>query len=157
MSVNIPLLTEVMVKIRREPWSHDQTNWGIKTACGTKMCIAGHTAILAGARPVWSRNSALDGHAALYSMSFVRPRGQEQMVDVSDYAEDQLGLDAIQASSLFLSMSDTEVWDTLNIITGGEITLEKIDAIIAEQDAPKAVAAEPIRQVVKTKPKELVR
>lgn len=138
MTINIPLLTDVMVHIRRHPESWDQDNWGrAPKGCGTTHCIAGWTAQLSGEQILWAPCPA-----GLYALDVRLPHGEVRTI--GRYAMEKLGLTRDQAQALFHS-TNVGAWSTLEVITKGEITLWKIDEIIAEQDAARHRKDDPVK------------
>lgn len=91
----------------REEW--DQSTWGVKfrqselaseTACRTQFCLAGHTAVAAGAHLIWDQIPYYNGKVALRS---VVPVGADisQRRSVEVFAIESLDLTMTQANTLF--------------------------------------------------------
>lgn len=91
MPANVALLNKVMEHIEAHPEEHDQRYWGIVTACGTKFCFAGHTAMMCGHDPVFDPMGFFVGCRD--------HRGGSQRVD--DVARSELGISTRDASRLF--------------------------------------------------------
>jgi hypothetical protein len=131
MTINIPLLTKVLVHIRRNPAQHNQDFWGLETPeCGTVHCFAGWTAALTGAELLWRQLEGGKGRGV----------GSVQVGDrkmsVASYAARVLNLDAREKNSLFYASNFT-LWLRTAALTNGEVTMAKIDTIIAEQDVAR--------------------
>lgn len=120
MKRNAELFKKVADEIRKDPACYDQGTWGRPdptTLCGTRMCIAGHTARLTGWKPVrpdtWSTVS----------------KGGRDAEYVEDVARDALGLNVRESDYLFESdfMQDAsyeEVAEALEQIGRGEADVE---------------------------------
>lgn len=104
---NLPLLRKVLDHIDAHPDEWYQQDWGIQPteyaectghdiealpapACGTAFCIAGHAAIMSGARPLW-RNGKMN--------DVCTPAGA--VVGTGDYAAEVLGLTSDEDVALF--------------------------------------------------------
>lgn len=97
--MNVELLKQVATKLRRmrHKKHFNMHEWAQQTSCGTAACIAGHTLMLQGAKPVkfvptWGSRGAL-------TSLFLTKNGKE--VFASEAATTALGLTAEQADRLF--------------------------------------------------------
>jgi hypothetical protein len=99
-------------------------------------CLAGWTAALSGHPLQWG------AHEGRRGANFVLVDGKEVLIP--HYAAEALGLSVSEASDLFFS-TNTTLWLRLAAITGGEITLAKIEYIIAQQDAARHRSDDPSR------------
>lgn len=99
---NYPLLRKTMEHIEAHPEEHDQDHWGLKTACGTVMCFAGHAAVLDGATPIWNQGPS-DRHP---EMEAVIRNGSAMRVE--QYAGMALGLTDKEADELFWGADDID-------------------------------------------------
>lgn len=132
MTINIPLLTKVMTHIRRNPEQHDQGFWGVQQPhCGTVHCLAGWTAALTGARLKWRTLETLTGTTASY---VTLEDGRKQSIPA--YAAEKLTLNSAEEGFLFFATNEL-LWLRVAALTDGKVTREKIDEIIAEQDAAR--------------------
>lgn len=127
--VNVPLFTEVMLTVFENDHQWDQHRWGVQNSCGTTACIAGHTAIISSERPY------RQGEVKVHWMSS-RSGGDMDYVEVDGcalsvqaFAAEALGLEWLNAADLFHTMSKAEVWEYVEAITHGEVTLDKIRAL----------------------------
>lgn len=55
--MNRELLSKTMDYINEHPEEHDQSWWGLGTACGTTMCFAGHAIKQGGGQLLWADGS----------------------------------------------------------------------------------------------------
>lgn len=116
-TVNVPLLrkqlewaTSEHAKATRGEFSEwDQDKW-----CGTRCCIAGHTALDTG----WTTHTYPDG-----AVSTVLTRGTESE-HVRYVAQDALGLTWDEAQTLFDGKNQiSDLWRIANKVTNGEIEI----------------------------------
>jgi hypothetical protein len=139
-TVNVDLFRKVMVQVYRDPNTWDQTQWGRQPAdeaCKSSHCFAGHAVILAGAEPIWTANSVRDEFGAhvttLHFMDMVRtPDGEVHYTSV--YGRQVLGLNHAQSKALFNVRKGDAAWDLVADLTEGQVTKEKIAALVAEED-----------------------
>lgn len=120
---NLPLIRAVRDKVRFEPSRHSQASWGkvgavtasksvvrheahrnyVEVVCPTTACVAGHTAILAGAQMLICENDIREaiscGDRYVYSAFSWTP--DNRMVATSEYAREQLGMDYEETMHLF--------------------------------------------------------
>jgi hypothetical protein len=158
--INLPLLTKVMVRVYRSPDTWDQDSWGVHTEglgvaddpgpgpteCGTTYCIAGHTAVVQGAKQYWN-------YGALVGVA--DPDTQNDM-PVGSYAARELGLCDCQADRLFHS-SNMNAWSRVAEVTGGAITKAKISELASRSTSPITVkVTDTVPVAVAAKQKELV-
>jgi hypothetical protein len=92
-------IEEVMSHILMHPESHNQESWGVKTDCGTVHCAAGWSAVLSGAKPIWS------GRSVIFAQYCITPGGN--LRKFFSYAQEMMGLDEDTAEKLFLADQDT--------------------------------------------------
>lgn len=94
--------------------------------CGTAMCFAGHTAILAGGKPVFSTAYGIDPGEELSFGTVRTADGGDR--HVSTYAAELLGLDTVDADELFSgdnTLEDLEKLVADITANGGELTIER--------------------------------
>lgn len=136
MTLNIPLIREVMTYVFEHPKEWVQSAWGQRgTACGTTFCIAGHTASIAEARSDSSRDVRVLWDALSYDGSFMgakavfvtTPGVGSSEREIEHFAREELGLSYFQAAQLFYSSQD-EAWGLIERYTLGEVTKAKIAA-----------------------------
>lgn len=94
-------LDKVAKWIRKHPESHNQSDWAVKTECGTTCCFAGCTVLLEPGYKIDWRPYSHDGHTperwdGAYS---TLPSGGK--VSTSDAAQEILDLNYAQANQLF--------------------------------------------------------
>jgi hypothetical protein len=118
---NVPLLRKVIEHITEHPSEWGQGNWGLKTACGTSHCFAGHAAILSGYEPVWVHT--WDGENAPQVMLAVSRHGYTED-NPFHAAADLLELTPEEALDLF-SCDNTmrDLWYYVNLFSDGEIEI----------------------------------
>lgn len=100
---NIKLLKEVRETIVLNPETHNQKTW----VCGTRMCIAGHAAVMSGKAKVAS--------SLAWGDYFVDMDGQD--VTASEIAQDELDLTEEEREYLFFCMDN-------------EIAIKRMDQVI---------------------------
>lgn len=87
------------------PEATDDYNWSKVEECGTAMCIAGHAAAMTGWFPTIDTSTSCDGqNHPRVSWSSVSRRKHDSYLyarNVSDVAEEALGLHPAEASRLF--------------------------------------------------------
>lgn len=125
--VNVPLFTEVMLTVFENDHQWNQHRWGTKNSCGTTACIAGHTAIISSAMP-YKQGETVKVHWMSSDrggdMDYVEVDGCA--LSVQAFAAEALGLEWANAADLFHTMSKAEVWEYVESITHGKVTLDKI-------------------------------
>lgn len=97
--------------------------------CGTAMCFAGHTALLAGAKPIITTSFAPDPGEDWW-FGTVRVQGEGGVTfdrHVSTYAQELLGLSESDAESLFSGDNTLDDLEHLvgEIVEHGEIVTER--------------------------------
>ena|SRR5690348_2417744 len=107
--LNVPLLRKALEYITEHPEEHNQRNWAQRTSCGTTFCLAGTVAKLTGHDFIWD----LEGG----TQALLVTNGRE----ISEVAQDELGLDNVDAHLLFHCYDIRELWETVEEITDGEI------------------------------------
>jgi hypothetical protein len=109
---NIELLQRLRRQLVGHPESHDQGEWGNRSACGTQACAAGWTLVLTG-NARWREYG--DGRYALHANT--------ESGSVPDAAGDLLDIDLVEREYLFYHAQDQletlAVIDTL--IDGGNV------------------------------------
>jgi len=100
---NIKLLKEVRDNIVMNPDKHNQKTW----VCGTRMCIAGHAAVMSGKAKV--------AHSIDWGDYFVDQYGDD--VSPSSVAQDELSLSPEEYEYLFFCMDN-------------EIAIKRMDQVI---------------------------
>lgn len=111
---NVPLLKRVLDHIEAHPETHDQDWWAEDTACGTVMCIAGHTVAMTGHTIDLHGDDDQDGDYAEPGARLIDGRR------IEDVAREELGLTRQQAYDLFHLAEDLgAVWATAARITDG--------------------------------------
>lgn len=108
-----------LIKLREigqnSPETLDMGQWGQQTACGTTMCLAGHKAVtLDGLTPLWKQAiiDVRDPETGQYREQVVMRFSEVvndagDVVDVDDYAREELGLTWDEAHTLFFSDNET--------------------------------------------------
>lgn len=136
MTLNIPLIREVMTYVFEHPKEWVQSAWGQRgTACGTTFCIAGHTASIAEARSDSSREVRMMWEALSFggtirgtsAVVVITPEEGSRHQAIEYFAREELGLSYFQAAQLFYSSQD-EAWGLIERYTLGEVTKAKIAA-----------------------------
>lgn len=112
MPRNIELAERVLKQVTEHPETHEQSEWGRKTPCGTTACLAGWTILLA-ATPVWVDDEGDRSEFGQLTLASVHVDAGEHFVD--DVARELLGMDEKTASSIFfapngLAVSRFEEW-----------------------------------------------
>ena len=106
-SKNLPLLWKVYDHIVAHPEEWYQGNWAVQvedSMCGTAFCFAGHAVMMShpDAEPVWEEGSAEE-----VTLDDGRREG------IMELAADDLGLDEIDAESLFCGTNSLDRIHTL--------------------------------------------
>lgn len=103
-TLNIPYARKVLEHLTAHPEEHNQTNFGMRTSCGTTACIAGATILMdADTTVLW------DGVGMFGAVTTPTRPGQ----CVTDRAAELLGLNSYDAGRLFYNMSNVESLDML--------------------------------------------
>lgn len=148
----------VMKHIDANPFSHDQTRWGVRildgdidmgilteaeqdeavqnaTACRTAFCFAGWTAELDGCEMRWSYDP-LEGDGDLAE---VLPAGERQWEAPGFYAKRALGLPGGWADQLFAATNSRQTLHAMidylcDEVTDGPYTFGEVAAVIERLD-----------------------
>lgn len=121
MSINVHLLRKVLEHITEHPNEWDQDNWGVKTACGTAHCVAGHTVAMTGHELMWFRQGS--------ELHLGGVNGVAGYCSVHAAARDELGLDDDEAYLLFHPDNSLDVlWGYAEDLTNGEITKPDLES-----------------------------
>jgi hypothetical protein len=114
--INVPLLRKTLEYITAHPEEHDQRNWGVKTACGSSYCLAGHAVVLAGHEIDWHSPDLV--RMGMRSSCHALTDGRY----ISDAAREELGLDPERAARLFDANNDLgTLWRLASEYTDGEV------------------------------------
>lgn len=116
--VDAPRLRKVLEHITADPKSWDQTQWAVRTPCGTTHCVAGHAVRMFDddAHFRWYRITLRNEYADNVS------RDDGVVQSVAGRAAELLGLTATQADLLFAGGNTlVELWYAAEILTEGEI------------------------------------
>jgi len=97
--LNTLLADTVIGVIETHPETHNQHDWGYETACGTTMCVAGHAAVLSGAKLNY-----FDFGNERKAYECTLPDGT--ITGIDRYAQEMLGLTDEQADNLFYNMNN---------------------------------------------------
>jgi hypothetical protein len=124
--INVPLLRKVLEHVTAHPEEWEQGQWGIQvdTACGSAHCVAGHAAMMAGAKPVWNV------HARTMENVTIPETGEAK--SVFRYAAEVLGLSDAQGMRMFDAFNTLpKLWQFAVDYTKGEITMpEEITRLV---------------------------
>jgi hypothetical protein len=127
---NLDLLDQAIARIEADPGRWNQGVW----RCGTGCCLAGHVALIAGAK--WASDHPAAGDEDYESV--IPPQGGAA-IHVASYARSALGIDDEWLSGLLRRAGDYR-----ELFAGGN-TLDEIKAMAADlhaaQDAAKAGAS----------------
>lgn len=107
------LAGEILENIAAHPELHNQSNFAVKTECGTVMCAAGWACYLNGDTFVDFKPFGLGE----FSVEVLTENG---VMEIADRAAGLLGLDNSQACSLFYDMDHSAVLTKLQDIADGK-------------------------------------
>lgn len=98
----------VLAYIEANPDAHDQSVWGVKSHCGTSLCIAGTAVVLdPGTEVRWLGND--DRGWQLHNYVYVD--GETHPLEIR--ARDLLGLSDYRATEMFFASNN---WDALDLL-----------------------------------------
>jgi len=117
-------LVAAMANIAMHPETHQQAAW----RCGTGMCIAGHVAEVAN-EVEWM--TMKDSNLESYSMEMVEVKATGEVVHVSHWAQNHLGLSGEAREILFHgNRTRDELEGLVNAYKNGEeITFQVLDRV----------------------------
>lgn len=133
-TLNKLLLRKVATKLRRlrHEEHYNQGTFGEKTPCGTTACIAGHVAIVAGARLVWTQREYGNPGA-------MECRLGSDVDTIASFAQTALGLLPSQAMKLFEASGarwpqpyQDRFWNALDSLEDGRTPTERPSRIAAD-------------------------
>src|SRR6478609_9322821 len=104
---NLPLLRKVLAYIDAHPDEWDQFSWGVQTQawpCGTAFCIAGHAAVMSGAKPIWSRDCPCGCEPLMEEVEM-----DGRVLQPATAAREVLGLTYNESQSLFSAENDRDI------------------------------------------------
>lgn len=99
MPINTDLLLEIREQITSHPETHDQNQWGRRTACGTTHCIAGWAIVLSGATFDWT---------SVYNTAGTSVTVNDGAYRIEEYAACEMGLSEDEADDLFFEYDNAE-------------------------------------------------
>lgn len=127
MKRNVADLIKLREIAKNSPESLDMGQWGQQTACGTTMCLAGHKAVtLDGLTPLWKpcifgerdETGQYRDQVVMRFSEVVNDAGD--VLDVEDYAREELGLTWDEAQTLFFSNNSTFLRQLDHLIETGD-------------------------------------
>jgi len=127
------LMVRVFRYIIEHPEQHNQAMFGEETECGTCFCFAGHAALMAGWKPVWSAPYFIAGEQMRDLDGVTKGRRHESAYKV---ARSELGIEDGEAARLFLWAFDLNgVRVVVTSLLGFDPTGPEADALLAEVSA----------------------
>jgi len=111
--MNTFLMDQVMATIEADPDSHNQSVFGRKTDCGTTLCFAGHTVVLAGGEINWNEYKRIDGSVNITACAVTMPDGHTESIETA--ATSLLGLAPTEANALFFYFPKDNVVESLKV------------------------------------------
>jgi hypothetical protein len=133
--VNVPRLRDALDYIVEHPDEWNQSNWIVRTDCGTAGCLAGVVAVkVMGAVPLFispgvDATSNLE-HSSIEDFDFITEHPIWEVDFTSKFA--QLALDLTDDQALDLFEADNTLHDLFylaNVFTGGEIEIPEEIAV----------------------------
>jgi hypothetical protein len=92
---NMPLLRRILHQIDEHPETYEQSVYASDSPCGTSYCVAGHAAVMSGAKPYWQRLDPLS------TEPYFRADETEDGEMIRVVAQQALGLTDDEACQLF--------------------------------------------------------
>jgi hypothetical protein len=119
--IDVARLRKELEHITAHPEEWDQTTWMYRTttnSCGTAGCLAGNTVLHAGEEVHWDSR----GYAAYLKVKELHVQAGILPTSIAECARKLLGLDEVQAASMFDAMNSLNyLWQLASQYTNGEI------------------------------------
>lgn len=112
-------------QITQRPWLHDQTDWEVKSSCGTRRCIAGWAGLLH--EDEMKAEIARLTEQGEFNTESAKRKTMLRLDAFAAVGQKTLGLNDEQASYLFWLVGNERAVEVLDLIIEDRFTEEELD------------------------------